>query len=138
MLRQWSRLLAPGLRLTSQLECLAATRSFRAVADVEVNLNDRETLKKYVGIRDHLSRERGTKAKLLESLTQLLEAVKVLPEKSDYRRAVEATAQYRIKVCEANSDPDIEEVLDAHIEELISECKEEMKLIPLISGAWRV
>lgn len=28
------------------------------------------------------------------------------------------------------------QVLDAHIEELIRECKEEVNLIPLMSGAW--
>lgn len=112
-----------------------AVRGFKAVADVEINFNDRETLKKYVGVRDFLSKEPGTKGKFIEALRELMEAVKVLPDRSDYRKAVEATAQYRLNVCEANeADTAIEEVLDAHLEELISECKEEMKLIPLISG----
>ncbi len=39
------------------------------------------------------------------------------------------------QVCEANAaEGDIEEVLDTHIEELIKECKEEIKLIPLMNG----
>eukprot|EP00199_Chlamydomonas_sp_CCMP681_P003546 CAMPEP_0119105868 /NCGR_PEP_ID=MMETSP1180-20130426/3722_1 /TAXON_ID=3052 ORGANISM="Chlamydomonas cf sp, Strain CCMP681" /NCGR_SAMPLE_ID=MMETSP1180 /ASSEMBLY_ACC=CAM_ASM_000741 /LENGTH=158 /DNA_ID=CAMNT_0007091041 /DNA_START=18 /DNA_END=494 /DNA_ORIENTATION=- len=126
-LRQLCNLLPSSLRATGQ-------RSFRAVADVEIDLADRETLKKYVGVRDHLSREAGSKASLMTALRGVLEAVKVLPSVSDYRRAVEATCQYRLSVCEANdADASIEEVLDAHMEELIKECKEEVHLIPLMN-----
>jgi hypothetical protein len=118
---------------------------FRAVADVEVNLADRETLKKYVGVRDHLSKQPATRGSLMEALKEVLDAVKVmrpgfcvlrpaapaavplparsrppqcccsltavifskfaggmqvLPASSDYRRAVEATTMYRLKVCQ--------------------------------------
>lgn len=138
MIRSLSSLLPSALRAACQPEALAAFRNFRAVADVEINLKDRETLKKYVGVRDHLSKKPGTKAGLVQALTDLLEAVKILPESSDYRRAVEATSQYRLKVCEANDgETAIEEVLDAHMEELIAECKEEMSLVPLMNGAHR-
>lgn len=124
-----STLLPPALRLGG-----ASRSAFRAVADVEINLNDRETLKKYVGVRDHLSKDPGTKGKFIVALQEVLEAVKVLPDVSDYRKAVEATAQYKLKVCEANdSDAAVEEVLDSHLEELIQECKEEIKLIPLLA-----
>jgi NADH dehydrogenase (ubiquinone) 1 alpha subcomplex subunit 5 len=86
-------------------------------------------------LRDHLSKEPGTRGKLVEALGEVLDAAKALPTTSDYRKAVEATTQYRLKVCEANAaEADIEEVLDAHIEELIKECKEELKLIPLMNG----
>ena len=87
--------------------------------------------------RDHLSREPGTRSKLVASLRELLDAVKVLPSDSDYRRGLEATSNYRLKVCEANEqETAIEDVLDSHIEEVVQECFDEMKLIPYINGGW--
>ena len=113
----------------------AASRLFRAVADVEIDFADRETLKKYVGVRDHFSKEPGTKGLFLEALRELMQAVQVLPQQSDYRKAVEATCNYRVKVCQQNaSDAAVEEVLDAHMEELIKECKEELRLLPVIQS----
>ena len=138
MLRQLCTLLPAGARVVAQTPAAAAVRGFRAVADVEIDFSNREVLKKYVGIRDHLSKEPGTKGKLLEALTELLTAVKAIPDSSDYRKAVEATVQYRMKVCKENeADAAVEEVLDAHMEELIKEAKEEMRLIPIITGARR-
>ncbi len=89
--------------------------------------------------RDHLSREPGTRSKLVATLNEVLDAVKALPESSDYRRGLEATCQYRLKVCEANDqEPAIEDVLDSHMEELIQECYDEIKLIPYLNGEdWR-
>lgn len=111
------------------------SRGFRAVADVEIDFNNREVFKKYIGIRDHLSKEPGTRGKLMEALSELVASVQSLPEKSDYRKAVESTCAYRLKVCQQNeSDKAVEDVLDAHLEELIFECKEEMRLIPIISS----
>jgi NADH dehydrogenase (ubiquinone) 1 alpha subcomplex subunit 5 len=133
MIRQLSKLLPFSLRATSCSE--QSFRAFRAVADVEIDFNNRETLKKYVGVRDHLSREPGTKGKFIEALLELKEALGVLPALADYRRALEATVAYRLKVCEQNeADAAVEEVLDAHLEELIKECKDEMRLIPLIQS----
>ncbi len=44
-------LLPSGLRAASYFQHQQALlRAFRAVADVEINLDDRETLKKYVGV----------------------------------------------------------------------------------------
>lgn len=137
MLSALAKLVPSALRASSipAASSVQAVRQFRAVADVEINFNDRETLKKYVGVRDHLSKEAGSKGKFIEALREVLESVKALPDKSDYRKALEATSSYRLKVCEANdSDAAIEEVLDAHMEELIVECKEELKLIPLMKG----
>lgn len=136
MIRNLARLLPQSLRATSPCatseQCI---RSFRAVADVEIDFNDRETLKKYVGVRDHLSREPGTKGRFMEALLELKAAVAALPATADYRRAVEATVAYRLKVCEQNeADAAVEEVLDAHLEELIKECKDEVRLLPLIQG----
>jgi NADH dehydrogenase (ubiquinone) 1 alpha subcomplex subunit 5 len=139
-LRQLSRLLPEALAGAAQAPSLfafqAQQRGFKAVADMEINFSDRETLKKYVGVRDHLSKEPGTRGRFMEVLLEVKEAVKGLPIASDYRRAVEATSDYRLKVCKENdTDGAVEEVLDAHLEELIKECKEEMRLVPIIAGA---
>ncbi|KAL6757298.1 mitochondrial NADH:ubiquinone oxidoreductase 19-kd subunit variant A [Haematococcus lacustris] len=132
MIRSFSQLLPQALRATWLPS--GAARGFRAVADVEINLDDRETLKKYVGVRDHLSKEPGTRARFITAIRDLLEVAKTLPVDADYRKAVEATAHYRLKVVEANAaEADVEEVLDAHIEELMSECKEESRLISLMN-----
>lgn len=130
-----------GSQAGSVSELGASKREFRAVADVEIDFTDRETLKKYVGVRDHLSREPGTKGRFIEALQELKAAVAALPASADYRRAVEATVAYRLQVCEKNaSDAEVEEVLDAHLEELIKECKEEVRLLPLLQSSkpWEV
>jgi NADH dehydrogenase (ubiquinone) 1 alpha subcomplex subunit 5 len=131
MIRSLGKLLPLSWRASST--SLESTRAFKAVADVEIDFNNRETLKKYVGVRDHLSREPGTKGKFMEVLLELKSALVSLPASADYTRAVEATVAYRLKVCEQNeADAAVEEVLDAHLEELIKECKEEIRLLPLI------
>ncbi|GFR47556.1 hypothetical protein Agub_g9281 [Astrephomene gubernaculifera] len=135
MLRQLSNVLPGTIRAACGVTPVALNRGFKAVADVEIDFSNRETLKKYVGIRDHLSKEPGTRGKLVEALSEVLNAIKAAPETSDYRKAVEATCQYRLKVCQQNeSDAAIEEVLDAHLEELIKECKEEARLATYIAG----
>ncbi|KAG2443858.1 hypothetical protein HXX76_002201 [Chlamydomonas incerta] len=135
MLRQLTTILPGALRTATGVNSLALNRGFKAVADVEIDFNNREVLKKYVGIRDHLSKEPGTRGKLIEALTEVLSSIKAAPESSDYRKAVEASCNYRLKVCKENeSDAAIEEVLDAHLEELIKEAKEEARLVPLIAG----
>uniref|UniRef100_A0A7S0V3E9 Uncharacterized protein n=1 Tax=Polytomella parva TaxID=51329 RepID=A0A7S0V3E9_9CHLO len=118
----------------------AITRGFKAVADVEIDFNNRAVLKKYVGV-DHLYKEQATKAKFIMSINSLLEAVKAVPKTAEYRKAIEATCQYRLRVCgENNSDAAVEEVLDAHLEELIVENKEELRLLPVLldSKPWEV
>lgn len=98
MLKHCASLLPSALRAVAPESLYLQSRAFKAVADVEINLQDRETLKKYVGVRDHLSKEAGTKGRFIQALKELLDAVKTLPEQSDYRKAVEATSQYRLKV----------------------------------------
>jgi NADH dehydrogenase (ubiquinone) 1 alpha subcomplex subunit 5 len=141
MIRSLGRLLPGSLqfKFVTAAEPFQVQRCFKAVADAEIDFNNRETLKKYVGVRDHLSKEPGTKGRFMEALSELADAIKVLPSTSDYRRAVEATIQYRRKVCEQNeADAAVEEVLDSHLEELIKECKEEKRLVPLLLGAFVV
>ena len=134
MIRNLVRLLPQSLR-ASPAVASEGIRTFKAVADVEIDFNNRETLKKYVGVRDHLSREPGTKGRFMEALLELKAAITALPAAAEYRRAVEATVAYRLKVCDQNeADAAVEEVLDAHLEELIKECKEEMRLLPLFQS----
>lgn len=137
MIRSLARFLPTGLRLgPAASESLSSeARAFRAVADVEIDFSDRETLKKYVGVRDHLSREPGTKSRFMDALLELRSAASTLPATADYKRALEATIDYRLKVCKENeADAAVEEVLDAHLEELINECKEEVRLIPIMQS----
>lgn len=129
MLRRAVQLLPSGLRALSEQDGPSLQRLY------SVNLTDRATFKKFIGIEDALGAEPDARGKLTSMLNELLETVKGLPDSSDYRRAVEATTQYRLKVLEQNdSDLAVEEVLDSHMEELILETKEELQLVPLMSG----
>ena len=77
----------------------------------------------------------GTKGRFIEALQELKNAVASLPSNADYRRAIEATIAYRMKVCDANaSDAAIEEVLDAHLEELIKASSSAVLSVPLLES----
>ena len=129
MLRALALGLPSGWRVASQGLC-ASTRSF-----ADLNLSDPKVFKKFVGIEDNLGAEADPRGKLTKGLETLLDALKALPEASDYRRVVEATTQYRLKVLQANeSNQAVEEVLDAHLEELILECRDELSLVPMMAG----
>jgi len=133
MLAQVARILPAGLRASPQslLTSLQQQAGFASL-----NLSDRQTLKKFVGVEDMLGREADARGTLTDLLQQLRDAVGALPADADYRRAVEATVAYRLKVLDANdSDAAVEEVLDSHLEELILECREELNLVPIMSGA---
>lgn len=129
MLRKAVHLLPGSLRALSQQSAPSLQRFY------SLNITDRATFKKFIGIEDALGAEPDARGKLTSMLHELLDSVKALPDNSDYRRAVEATTQYRLKVLEQNeSDLAVEEVLDSHMEELILETKEELHLVPLMSG----
>lgn len=134
MIRQLAAsLLPPSLRISAP-----AVRNFRAILEGDINWSDPEVLKKYVGIRDHLMKEKATKDKLADRIGEVLEAVQQVPASSGYRQAVEATYAYRLKVLEQNAtEAAVEEVLNAHMEELIDECNDEMKIIPMMAGEVR-
>jgi NADH dehydrogenase (ubiquinone) 1 alpha subcomplex subunit 5 len=101
----------------------------------DLNLSDPQILKKFMGVEEHLGVYADSRSTLTGMLNELLDALKQLPDSSDYRRAVEATVQYRLKVLEQNdSNLAVEEVLDAHMEELILETKEELGLVPLMTS----
>jgi NADH dehydrogenase (ubiquinone) 1 alpha subcomplex subunit 5 len=104
----------------------------------DLNLSDPQILKKFMGVEEHLGVYEDSRSTLTGMLNELLEGLKQLPDSSDYRRAVEATVQYRLKVLEQNdSNLAVEEVLDAHMEELILEAKEELGLLPLMTSKQR-
>lgn len=134
MLARVAKVLPLGLRATPQQ--LFASLQQAAAYSEGVNLADRETLKKFVGVEDLLGREQDARGTLTALLQQLRAAVGALPADADYRRAIEATVAYRLKVLDANeSDAAVEEVLDSHLEELILECREELNLVPIMAGA---
>jgi NADH dehydrogenase (ubiquinone) 1 alpha subcomplex subunit 5 len=132
MLRRAVQLLPSSLRALAP-QPSSTTRWY--AAGLNPNLTDPATFKKFIGIEDALgdvSDPRGAFEGLLQQLMQRLQA---LPESSDYRRATEATTQYRLKVLQQNeSDAAVEEVLDSHLEELILETKEELALVPLMES----
>jgi len=130
MLRRAVQLLPSSLRALSQPSLQ------RGYADL--NLQDPAILKKFIGLEDALGVVADPRAELTRLLNELLGHLGTLPESSDYRRATEATTQYRLKVLEQNdSNQAVEEVLDAHLEELMLETKEEMALVPLMSSEYQ-
>ena len=64
---------------------------------------------------------------------KLLEAVKAVPETAEYRKSIEATCGYRLKVLQGTSDEDaIEEVIGmGQLEELIESQTEEMGVLDM-------
>jgi hypothetical protein len=134
MLARAARILPLGLRAAPLQQTAAGLQQHFS----DLNLSDRETLKKFVGVEDLLGREADARGTLTGLLQQLRGAVAALPADADYRRAIEATVQYRLAVLDANeSDAAAEEVLDSHLEELILECREELNLVPIMAGARR-
>jgi ETC complex I subunit conserved region len=129
MLRSASRLLAS----CSPVCFLSATRQ---IADAALEFHNPSILKKFVGLDGALGIESQPKEKLSSLLTQLVAAVKVFPDTAGYRQAIEATCSYRQKVLSENDSPQaVEEVLDAHMEELILEAEEELRLVPMMAGS---
>jgi NADH dehydrogenase (ubiquinone) 1 alpha subcomplex subunit 5 len=119
--------------LPSSLRALSQPTLQRGFADL--NLQDPETFKKFVGIEEALGVVADPRAELKGLLEQLLDRLQEIPDSSDYRRVTEATTQYRLKVLEQNdSNQAVEEVLDAHMEELMLETREEMALVPMMSS----
>ena len=58
--------------------------------------------------------------------------MKVIPEGAMYRQVVEATANHRLQVLEAEADPQKVEAAigEGQLEELIEQAKDELELIP--------
>lgn len=64
---------------------------------------------------------------------ELLEAVKEIPAHNEYRKSIEATAAYRIKVASATEDEEAieEEIGMGQLEELIESQQEEMGVLKM-------
>mmetsp|Transcript_4929 Transcript_4929/g.15624 ORF Transcript_4929/g.15624 Transcript_4929/m.15624 type:complete len:133 (-) Transcript_4929:32-430(-) len=71
------------------------------------------------------------RANLIALNEKLLEAVKAVPETAEYRKSIEATCGYRLKVLQGTSDEDaIEEVIGmGQLEELIESQTEELGVL---------
>ena len=68
---------------------------------------------------------------LKSKLHEVLDAVKVIPEDAEYRRAVERTCHKRLSLLESDfSDEQIEQEIGRQLEQEIKMCGEELKLIP--------
>lgn len=141
MLRTLAKLVVP----VSALRCapaasVGAVRGFRNVYEGEIDFNDPETMKRYVGVLDTLTTKRATRESFEREVRKLLAKAQELPE-SNYRKTVEAACEYRLKVIESNKDAQaIEEVLDAHLEELEHEVFIEARMLPFMAEhkAWDV
>eukprot|EP00884_Botryococcus_braunii_P021505 jgi/Botrbrau1/8038/Bobra.13_2s0012.3 len=73
---------------------------------------------------------------LRERLDEILRRVKeLIPEHAEYRKVVEATANYRMKLLDSQAtDEEVEEKLEAQLEQLIKQCNDELSLIPKMAG----
>lgn len=137
MLKSLAALLPASLRAVQGTYQLHSVRAMSGA----VNLKDPVMLKRFVGLEDALGVEPNARDKLSSLLHELLSTVQALPASAGYRQALEATCNYRLKVLEANeSNQAVEEVLDAHMEELILECKEELNILPIMADTkpWNV
>ena len=75
---------------------------------------------------------------LIGLYNETLNAVKVIPENAVYRQNVERTTRYRLSICEQERDWEAVEakVNAGQIEELIEQAKDELTLIPKMSGKY--
>lgn len=68
---------------------------------------------------------------LREALEEVLTAIKVIPEKAEYRRSIEATVQAKLEAVGSEvSDAALEDQFGRQLEQEIKLCKDELKLIP--------
>lgn len=94
-------------------------KSHTGIAGLDVDPNARETL------RSHLE--------------QVLEAIKIIPEETEYRRNVEATMNHKLSVVNSDmTDEEAEDQLDAQLEQYIKFAKDEMVLIPKMAGECQI
>ena len=74
---------------------------------------------------------------LTEALQSVLEAIKVVPESAEYRRAVEKTVGFKLRALGGDApDEQLEEMFSRQLEEEIKMAREELALIPKMAGRW--
>lgn len=114
MLRQMARLVPSSLRWSINPTAALSSRGIKdhtGIAGLDVDPNARENLKLY--------------------LEQVLQAIKIIPEDTEYRRNVETTIHHKLSIVTSDiTDEEAEDQLDAQLEQYINFTKDELSLIP--------
>lgn len=118
MLRQMARLVPSSLRWSINPTAALSSRGIKdhtGIAGLDVDPNARENLKLY--------------------LEQVLQAIKIIPEDTEYRRNVETTIHHKLSIVNSDiTDEEAEDQLDAQLEQYINFTKDELSLIPKMAG----
>ena len=114
LLRQMTRLVPSSLRWSVNPTAALSSRGIKdhtGIAGLDVDPNARENLKMY--------------------LEQVLEAIKIIPQDTEYRRNVETTINHKLSIVNSDiTDEEAEDQLDAQLEQYINFTKDELSLIP--------
>ncbi|DBB00912.1 TPA: hypothetical protein ACH3X1_000829 [Trebouxia sp. C0004] len=114
MLRQMTRLVPGSLKWSVNPTAALSSRGIKdhtGIAGLDVDPNARENLKLY--------------------LEQVLKAIKIIPEDTEYRRNVETTIHHKLSIVNSDiTDEEAEDQLDAQLEQYINFTKDELSLIP--------
>lgn len=121
MIRQLASALPKRHRWTVQPSAALAARGLKThtgIAGLDVDPNARDNLKSY--------------------LQQALEAIKIIPQEAEYRKNVENTLNQKLSFVNSDiTDEEVEDKLDAQLEQYINFVKDELSLIPKMAGiAW--
>ena len=118
LLRHIGRVIPSQLRFSFNPSAAVLTRGLKShtgIAGLDVDPNARENLK--------------------SQLQKVLEAIKVIPEETDYRRNVEATINHKLGIVNSDiTDEEAEDELDAQLEQYIKFTHDELELIPKMAG----
>ena len=119
LLRQIARTLPVQLHWGFNPSAFVSTRGVKThtgIAGLDVDPNARETLK------SHLER--------------VLQAIKIIPEDTEYRRNVEATMNDKLSFVNSDmADEEVEDKLDAQLEQYVKFTQDELSLIPKMAGS---
>lgn len=118
MLRQLASALPRCHSWAVQSRAAVAVRGLKThtgIAGLDVDPNARENLKSF--------------------LQQALEAIKVIPQEAEYRQNVENTINQKLSFVTSDiTDEEVEDKLDAQLEQYINFVKDELSLIPKMAG----
>lgn len=121
MLRQMARLTPSSLKWSVNPRAALSSRGIKdhtGIAGLDVDPNARANLKMY--------------------LEQVLQAIKTIPEDTEYRRNVETTVHHKLSIVNSDiTDEEAEDQLDAQLEQYINFTKDELSLIPKMAGKCR-
>ena len=118
LLRQMAKVLPAQMTWGLNPSAAVFTRGVKShtgIAGLDVDPNARETL------RSHLE--------------NVLQAIKIVPEDTEYRRNVEATMNDKLSFVNSEmADEEVEDKLDAQLEQYIKFTQDELSLIPKMAG----